>query len=66
MEIQFTQDCTGDLGIKVGDRVVAQYFVGHYSFHVHDIVMGGDPVNYERTHEALNAMLAIANREAGK
>lgn len=67
--IHFTHQCTGDLGIAVEDRVVALWFTNSYmgvtsKWGVYDLVAGGPGTPYYNEAEALNAMLAIAQREA--
>lgn len=67
MTISYTTKCTGDLGISVGDRVVAQLFVRGANdpirFSVYDLVLGGDPFVFETLRGCDEKLFEIARRE---
>lgn len=69
--IQFTFKCGGDLGIKVGNRVVAMWFLRSAlnrpdEYAVYDTVTGGEGYMCLDMAEALNRMLMIAQNQEEK
>lgn len=66
----FTTNCTGDIGIEVAGRVVAQAFIKplmfSYAIHVYDLVQGGPHKAFASIAEGLIEMQAIAKREAAR
>lgn len=56
----FHRDCSGDLGISVDGRVVAQLFQMNKGFNVWDLVAGGAPSWFAELPHALIRMEELA------
>lgn len=66
LAITYATRCAGDLGICVGDHVVALLFLcpsDPVRFAVHDVVRGGPAEIFETLRAADDALFIIARRE---